>query len=101
MPTEIPRCANSMGGGCENSNVKLMSENEESWVFQCASCKCIQVVSKDGVKNRSTFEAAAKRRQQAIEMQQRWEKRKEVFLMARRQTQSPLNHNSNAAAAPP
>lgn len=78
--SQIPKCANSVkGNGCLRSDVKLVNENEEAWVFRCATCECIQVVSKQGIKDKGQFEAAAKRRQEAIEMQKRWESRKRIF----------------------
>ncbi len=79
MAAQIPRCKNAVDGTCKNSNVKLVNENDETWIFRCETCRCIQVVSKDGVRDKSNFENAAKRRQQAIEMQQRWERRKKIF----------------------
>jgi len=78
--SEIPKCANSVkGNGCTYSDVRLLNETEEAWVFKCHTCELIQVVSKDGIRDKSRFESAAKRRQEAIEMQQRWEKRRKYF----------------------
>lgn len=79
MPTAIPRCANAVDGTCKNSNVKLMNENDESWIFQCQTCKCLQVVSKDGIRDKSNFEAAHRRRQEEIERQKRWDSRRKYF----------------------
>lgn len=80
MATEIPRCPNSRpGNGCTMSDVKIEKETEEFWSFRCQSCKCLFAVSKEGVRNRSKFENAAKRRQEELERVKRWESRKRIF----------------------
>jgi hypothetical protein len=80
VASQIPQCANSVkGNGCLRSDVKLVNENEEAWVFRCETCRCIQVVSKDGVRNQSQFEAMAKRRKEEIELRKARERRRKYF----------------------
>lgn len=80
MAAPIPRCRNAVDGTCRNSDVRLVNENDEAWIFRCENCRCIQAVSKDSIRDKSNFDNAAKRRQQAIEMQQKWERRKKTFI---------------------
>jgi len=80
MPAPIPPCRNSHGGGCWKSDVRLVNENSEAWVFQCQTCRCLQVVSKDGVRDRSNFENARLRKEQEEDRVRRWEKRKRIFV---------------------
>ena len=80
MPTEIPKCANSVkGNGCPRSDVRLLNETEEAWVFQCKTCKLLQVVSKDGVRDRSRFDHERKKRDQQMELERLQGKRKKYF----------------------
>ena len=78
MP-EIPRCPNSVGGGCPYSNMKVELETDEFWSFKCHTCKVISVVSKDGIRDKSKFEVATKRMEQQRELDSRWQKRKRIF----------------------
>jgi hypothetical protein len=80
---EIPDCPNFIKKrGCSQSNVILLSEGPDAWVFHCKKpqgCGMINVVSKDGVRDKSKFDLAAKRRQEAEEMQRRWDSRRKIF----------------------
>jgi hypothetical protein len=78
---EIPKCANSVnGGGCWKSDVVLLNESDEAWVFQCRTCELIQAVSKDNIRDKSKFEDAAKRKREQEEISRRWEKRRKIFV---------------------
>jgi hypothetical protein len=57
-----------------------VNENDEAWIFQCQTCRLLQVVSKEGIRDRSKFEQAAKRRQEEIDRVRRWESRKKIFV---------------------
>jgi len=77
---EIPFCARSIKGrGCEKSDVRITGETDECWVFQCFSCKSVQVVSKNGVRNRSKFEAAVQRRREQEEIERIRRSKKTIF----------------------
>ena len=76
---ELPDCPNSRGGGCENSRPKIEKEGEEFWSFICESCKCIWVVSKQGVTDKSKFENAMKRRRQQEHIERIAGKRRSYF----------------------
>lgn len=69
------------GRECSRSNVQLASETDDAWVFICRTCDGINVISKDGVRNRSQFELAKKRYQENVDLQRRWEKRKKIFAV--------------------
>lgn len=76
---DIPLCANSVKGGCKKSNVRLINETNEGWVFQCQTCECIQVVSKDGVRERSKFENAKKRQEEEVRRMKLIDSRRKIF----------------------
>jgi hypothetical protein len=77
---EIPFCARSVKNrGCAKSDVRLTRESDDVWVFECQTCRAIQVVSKDGVKDRSKFEVAAERKRQQEEIERRWQSRRRTF----------------------
>ena len=77
---EIPNCPNSVkGNGCWKSNVVLSKETPDAWVFGCLTCRVIFVVSKDSIRDKSKFDLAVQRRQQAEEIYQERMKRKRYF----------------------
>ena len=78
---DIPPCANSVKGNCRNYEVKLVNETDEGWVFQCQNplCKCLQVVSKDGVRERSKYENARKRQEEEVRRQKLISSRRKIF----------------------
>ena len=60
---EIPNCPNSVNhGGCWKSDVFIEKEAEDAWSFRCRTCRVLFVVSKDGVRDKSKFDLAAKQR---------------------------------------
>ena len=76
----IPNCPNSVkGNGCWKSAVRLVKETAEAWSFRCDTCTCLFVVSKDGVRDRSQFELAAKRKKEAEEIYQERMRRRKIF----------------------
>ena len=77
--SEIPKCRNAMRQKDHESDMRLKGENESAWVFQCDRCELVQVVSKDGVTERSRFENAARVKQQEEDRVRRWESRKKFF----------------------
>jgi hypothetical protein len=77
----IPDCPNSVkGNGCTKSDPVLEKEGDDFWSFRCRSCKVIYVVSKDGVRERSQFELAAKRKREAEEAYEARIKRRKYFV---------------------
>jgi hypothetical protein len=77
---KVPDCPNSVkGNGCWKSDVILVNETADAWVFKCRTCTCLSVVSKDGVRERSQFELAAQRKQQAEEEYREKMKKKRIF----------------------
>jgi hypothetical protein len=77
----IPNCPNSVkGNGCWKSDVHLVKETEDAWAFKCKTCAVLFVVSKDGVRERSQFDLAAKRRREVEEMYQERMKRRKIFV---------------------
>jgi hypothetical protein len=79
---ELPQCPNFIKKrGCTQSNIVLLSEDSMAWVFHCKppGCGMINVVSKDGVRDKSKFELAAQRKREAEEAQSRWDSRKKIF----------------------
>lgn len=82
MPAEIPQCRNFRENRqCSRSDVRLVNETDEAWVFVCKCCEGMQVVSKDGVTERSKFDNAQKRIAQNADLVRRWENRKKVFAV--------------------
>jgi len=76
---DIPPCANAARGTCKNSDVRLVNETSEGWVFQCKTCECIQVVSKDGVRERSKFEKARRDQEERIRLARLKDSRRRIF----------------------
>lgn len=79
---DIPLCANSVKGNCRNYEMKLVNETDEGWVFQCQNpeCKCLQVISKDGVRERSQFENAKKIAEQEAIRRKLIDSRRRIFV---------------------
>ena len=76
---EMPKCRNAVKFSDHESDMRLIGEQSDAWVFQCKRCELVQVISKDGVQDKSKFELAAKRKAEAEEVRRRWEKRKRIF----------------------
>jgi len=82
MPQEIPLCRNFRENReCNVSKMRVVEETDEAWVFICGSCEGIQVVSKDGIRDKSKFDAAQKRINEQAELVRRWESRKKIFAV--------------------
>jgi len=78
--SQIPECVNYVKkGGCWKSDVVLENETSDAWAFRCRTCRLLFVVSKDGVRDKSKFEIAAKRRQQAEEEYREKMRRRKIF----------------------
>jgi hypothetical protein len=62
--------------------MKLIGEQDDAYVFQCqsSSCKLVQVVSKQGIIDKSKFDNAKKRFDQEVERRKRWESRRKIFV---------------------
>lgn len=80
MPTEIPLCRNfKEDRQCSRSDMRLVEETDEAWVFVCKCCELVSVVAKDGISDRSKFELQRKRMHEQAELIRRWERRKKIF----------------------
>jgi hypothetical protein len=80
MPSPIPRCPNNVKGfGCETSDVVVKEEQDECFVLFCKCCELVWVISKDGIRDKSKFENAAKIAAQQADLVRRWESRKKTF----------------------
>lgn len=65
MAAEIPQCRNFREGReCSRSDVRAKGETDQAWIFRCASCGLVQVVSKDGIRDKSKFDNARKREEE-------------------------------------
>lgn len=77
---ELPLCRNFVRKlGCAESKVILIEENDEAWSFGCKTCGCVQLVSKEGVRDKTKFELAAKRTEEETERLRRWNARPKIF----------------------
>lgn len=78
---ELPQCANFVKQrGCSESKMRLIESNEQGWSFYCDNCHSVQIVSADGVRDRSKFELAERRRQEQIHLNKLRDSRKKVFI---------------------
>jgi len=78
--SDIPLCQNFIKKrGCTDSRMRLIESNEHGWSFFCDGCKSVQVVSSDGVRDRSKFLLAEQRRKEQEELDRRWSKRRKIF----------------------
>jgi hypothetical protein len=79
---EIPACPNSINnGGCWKSDPKIQKETDDAWAFRCATCTCLYVVSKDGVRDKSKFDLAVRRKKELEEEYARRMKRSKIFAV--------------------
>jgi hypothetical protein len=79
VPTDPPRCRNAAKFHDHESDMRLRGEGDTFWLFQCANCELTQVVSKDGVRDKSKFEALSARRQRETEIMRRLDARPKYF----------------------
>jgi hypothetical protein len=81
MPN-IPECRNYREGReCTRSDVRLVSETDEAFVFVCRCCEGINVISKDGIRDKSKFDNEKKRQDDNADLIRRWESRKKIFAV--------------------
>lgn len=78
--SELPPCANFIKKrGCAESKMRLIDSNEQGWSFYCDTCHSVQIVSADGVRDRSKFELAEKRRQEQIHLNKLRDRKRKIF----------------------
>jgi len=78
--SELPLCANFIKKrGCSESRMRLIESNAQGWSFYCDNCKSVQIVSADGVRDRSKFELAERRRQEQIHLNKLRDSKKKIF----------------------
>lgn len=68
----IPRCPNNKQSAsiCERSELRLLGENEKSFLFTCSTCSLFWSVTKDKTKDQGRWEAQMRRIQKASEIEQ-------------------------------
>jgi hypothetical protein len=77
---ELPKCVNFIKKrGCEKSAIRLASENEDHWVFECETCHLMNVVSKPPASKRGQFRAAEEKMRKEAERRRARESRKVFF----------------------
>lgn len=77
---DIPQCVNFIQkGGCWKSDVFIEKEAEDAWSFRCRTCRLLFVVSKDGVRDKSKFDLAAKQRKNLEEQYAERMRRSKTF----------------------
>lgn len=81
---DIPRCPNNRQSTtiCERSELRLVGENDNSFLFTCSTCSLLWAVSKDKTKERGQWEANIRKVQQASEIEQD-RARKRAYSFAR------------------
>lgn len=79
MPESIPQCRNALRFKDHASDMRFKAEGSDFWVFKCAGCDLTQIVSKAGVRDKSKFEQAARRRVQQTEVLRRLDARPRYF----------------------
>lgn len=77
----LPTCPNVRDGACEESRLRLLGEDELSWVFTCACCHLIWKVSKPRTKERARYENQVARVQKATERERELASRTKYFVM--------------------
>jgi hypothetical protein len=80
---DLPLCPQHRERGCERSELRLLKEKDNQWVFFCACCELTWVVSKPKAAAAARLENAAKKIQQATEAERAKVYRK-YFLPSRR-----------------
>lgn len=61
----IPICPNVKTGGCEKSNLRILGENFDAFVFCCSTCGLLWSVTKPKTKDKARWENKVRRIQQA------------------------------------
>lgn len=78
---QLPSCPNVKEGACDESRLRLLGEDELSYVFTCACCHLIWKVSKPRTAERAKYELAAERVQKASERERELARRTKYFVM--------------------
>lgn len=79
MAENIPICRNAAKFKDHASDMRFKGEGTEFWTFQCAGCDLVQIVSKEGVRDKSKFEQAARQRAEQSERLRRLDARPRYF----------------------
>lgn len=76
----LPECPDHKEGkGCERSELRLLGENRESYVFLCACCKLVWMVTKTRTKEGARYANHIKKVKQATEAERAEAARPKVF----------------------
>lgn len=79
MP-EYPPCANFLSGTCSQSEVFIVRETDDSWVFGCRTCRSINVFPKDSSEDKGKYDAWLKHKA-AREAQTSYESSRPAFSL--------------------
>jgi cytochrome c5 len=66
---KLPLCPNYRDGSCERSEIRVMGEHQDSYLFTCACCHLLWAVSKPRTQDRARWENSMKRVQKASELE--------------------------------
>jgi len=75
----IPACRNAVKFKDHASDMRMKQELPDAWVFQCKGCGLVNMVSKQGVRDKSRFDHAARRMQEEVERRRAHERRPIIF----------------------
>ena len=67
----LPICPNYRDQVCERSQIRLLGENDASYLFTCATCNLFWAVSKPKTRDKGAWEARMSRIQKATEEEAR------------------------------
>ena len=67
----LPVCPNHKQSAsiCERSALRLLGENDHSWIFTCSTCHLLWSISKPKTKDRAKYENQMRRVQRASEVE--------------------------------
>lgn len=65
----LPLCPNFRQHVCERSAIRLLGENDNAWLFTCATCSLFWAVTKDRTKDKGRYEARMAAVQRASDME--------------------------------
>jgi len=68
---DAPRCRNAVKFSDHASDMRMVSELPDAWLFRCKVCGLVNAVSKAGVRDRSKFERESQRLREVHEAYRR------------------------------
>jgi len=70
----LPQCPNSLEAKCERSELRLLGENEQSFMFVCHTCKLLWAVSKEKNKQSARWHNRARKIEELTERERQRER---------------------------